>query len=111
MLNETDHTNTGGNVYQCVILLFFFFELSLFLPSKWRIALITVGQTFLGLKELFYCLFDDFREKSVYAKIDQLRTCSSIPQTFFLGIVKPILLHQVKKSYCMFMKENTVFSF
>ena len=114
MLNEihfkTDHTNTGGNVCQCVILFYFFFELSLFLPSKWKIAFTTVGQTFLGLKELFYCLFEDFREKSVYAKIDQLRTCSSIPQTFFLGIVKPIL-HQLKKFYCMFMKKNTVFSF
>ena len=94
MLNEihfkTDHAHTGGNVYQCVILFFFFFEsVSLFLPSKWRIAFTVVEQTFLGLKELFYSLFEDFKEKLVYEKIDQfLRTCSSIPQTFFLRIVK-----------------------
>ena len=90
MLNEihfkTDHTHTGGNVYQCVILLFFE-SVSLFLPSKWRIAFTAVGQTFLGLKELFYSLFEDFREKLVYAKIDQLRTCSSIRETFFRRIV------------------------
>ena len=83
MLNEihlkTNHTNTGGNVYQCAI---FFSELSLFLPSKWRIPFIAVGQTFLGLKELFYSLFEDLREKLVYGKINQLRTRSSITQTF-----------------------------
>ena len=53
MLNEihfkTAHTDTGGNVYQCVILFFFFESVSLFLPSKWRIAFTVVGQTFLGL--------------------------------------------------------------
>ena len=84
MLNEihfkTDHTHTGGNVYQCVILFFFFESVYHFLPSKWRIVFTAVGQTFLGL--------EDFREKLVYAKIDQLRTCFSIPQTFFLRIVK-----------------------
>ena len=59
---KTDYTHTGGNA---------------------------VGQTFLGLKELSYSFFEDFRENLVYAKIDQLRTCSSIPQTyFFLRIVK-----------------------
>ena len=84
---KTDHTNTGGYVYQCVIFYLFFFQLSLFLPSKWGIGFTAVGQTFLGLKELLYYLFEDFREKLVYAKIDQLRTCSSIAQTFFLRIV------------------------
>ena len=82
---KTDHT--GGNVYQRVILLFFE-SVPLYLPSKWRIAFTAVGQTFLGLKELFYSLFEDFGEKLIYAKIDRLRTCSSIPQTFFLRIVK-----------------------
>ena len=35
------------------------------------------------VKELFYSLFEDFREKLVYAKVDQLKTFSSIPQTSF----------------------------
>ena len=92
MLNEihfkTDHTHTGGNVYQYVILFFFVFEsVSLSLPSKWRIGFTAVGHTFLGLKELSFSFFEDFRENLVYAKIHQLRTCCSIPQTFFLSIV------------------------
>ena len=79
MLNEihfkTDHTHTGGNVYQCVILFFFFFLNQcpiFFRQNHGRIVFTAVGQTFLGLKELFYSLFEDFREKLVYAKIDQL---------------------------------------
>ena len=63
MLNEihfkTDHIRIQAEMLINAVILFFF-ELSLFLPSKWRIAFTAVGQTFLGLKELFYSRFEDF---------------------------------------------------
>ena len=52
-----------------ILFYFFVFEsVSLSLPSKWRIAFTAVGHTFLGLKELSWSFFEDFKENLVYAK-------------------------------------------
>ena len=68
---------------KCLSMCDFFFRIISFSSVKEENTLYCLrADVFLGLKELFYSLFEDLREKLVYGKIDQLRTRSSITQTF-----------------------------